>query len=157
MATLLSAKEQKLLTALEEAASGKGVEIVTVEVIGSKKSPTVRIYLDAEGGVSFDELTAAHGWINELMDKLDPFPGAYVLEVSSPGLDRPLRTRAHFERFAGETAIVKTRNAIDGRMSFTGTIVLADDEDVVINVDGTDYEIPYKEMKRANLKCTLDF
>ena len=97
---MLSRKEQQLLDALAPTAEEKGVEIVTVDVGGAKKSPTIRVYIDTENGVGFDELAAAQGWINEIMDRIDPFPGAYMLEVSSPGIDRPLRTPEHFERFA---------------------------------------------------------
>ena len=89
---MLGKKEQQLLDALAPRAAEEGVEIVTVEVAGAKKAPTIRVYIDVEGGVSFDELSAAQAWINDLMDELDPFPGAYTLEVSSPGIDRPLRT-----------------------------------------------------------------
>ena len=96
---MLTAKEQKLLDALEPTAAASGVEIVTLEIMGSKKAPTIRVFIDTEEGVSFDELASAQVWINRIMDEIDPFPGAYMLEVSSPGIDRPLRTKEHFARF----------------------------------------------------------
>lgn len=89
-------------------AASEGVEIVTLEIVGSKKAPTIRVYIDAAGGISFDELARTQAWVGDVMDELDPFPGAYMLEVSSPGIDRPLRTPEHFARFAGETVTVKT-------------------------------------------------
>ena len=119
---MLSKKEQQLLDALAPRAEQEGVEIVTVEVAGAKKAPTIRVYIDTPDGVSFDELSSAQAWINDLMDELDPFPGAYTLEVSSPGIDRPLRTPEHFARFVGETAVVKTAAPLDGRSAFTGAI-----------------------------------
>lgn len=75
------------------------------------------------GGISFDELARTQAWVGDVMDELDPFPGAYMLEVSSPGIDRPLRTPEHFARFAGETVTVKTTGPIDGRSSFTGELL----------------------------------
>ena len=63
------------------------------EIVGSKKAPTIRVFIGTEEGVSFDELASAQVWINRIMDEIDPFPGAYMLEVSSPGIDRPLRTK----------------------------------------------------------------
>ena len=111
---MLSKKEQQLLDALAPRAEQEGVEIVTVEVAGAKKAPTIRVYIDTPDGVSFDELSSAQAWINDLMDELDPFPGAYTLEVSSPGIDRPLRTAEHFARFVGDTAVLKTQ-PVDGR------------------------------------------
>ena len=103
---MLSGKERQLLDALSPRAEAEGVEIVTVEVVGAKKAPTIRVFIDTPGGVGFDELASAQAWINAIMDELDPFPGAYSLEVSSPGIDRPLRTLEHFARFARQTAVV---------------------------------------------------
>ena len=154
---MLTAKEQALLGALEPRAREEGVEIVTLEVTGARKAPTIRVYIDTEDGVSFDELSVAQAWINDIMDEIDPFPGAYMLEVSSPGIDRPLRTPEHFARFAGQTAQVKTKGPLDGRSSFTGTIVSADEEAVVLDVDGAQVSVPMDVIKRAHLKGTVDF
>ena len=154
---MLSPREQKLLDVLEEHAADKGVEIVTVEVMGSKKSPTVRVYIDTPEGVSFDQLAAAQQWINDLMDRIDPFPGAYTLEVSSPGIDRPLRTQSHFARFVGETAVVKTTSPVEGRSSFSGTIVSAQDAAVVLDCEEGQVTLALDDIKKAHLKGTVTF
>lgn len=156
---LLSAKEQSLLDALTPRATAEGVEIVTVEVVGSKKSPTIRVYIDTESGVSFDALSSAQAWINEIMDALDPFPGAYMLEVSSPGIDRPLRTPEHFERFKGEEAVVKTSQPVNGRKAWTGVLlgVSEDATAVVLEVEGEQVSLPLDKIKRAHLKGTINF
>ena len=154
---MLTAKEARLLAALEPRAQECGVEIVTVEVVGAKKAPTIRVYIDTEDGVSFDALSSAQAWINEIMDELDPFPGAYTLEVSSPGIDRPLRTLEHFARFAGEQAGVQTSKPIDGRSRWTGTLAGVEGDLVLIEVDGETFKIPLDSMKRARLKGTVDF
>ncbi|MBC5583246.1 ribosome maturation factor RimP [Eggerthella guodeyinii] len=153
---MLSKKEQQLLDALAPRAEREGVEVVTVEVAGAKKAPTIRVFIDTPDGVSFDELSSAQAWINDLMDELDPFPGAYTLEVSSPGIDRPLRTVEHFARFAGDTAVLKTQ-PVDGRSSWTGTIVGAEGDAVTLDVDGAEVQIPMNTIKRAHLKGTIDF
>ena len=154
---MLTGKEQMLLDALEPRAASEGVEIVTVEIVGSKKAPTIRVYIDAEGGVSFDELARTQSWIGDLMDELDPFPGAYMLEVSSPGIDRPLRTAEHFNRFAGQTANVKTRGPVGGRSSFTGELAGFSDGAVRLIVEGETMAIPHDQIKRARLKGSVDF
>ncbi len=154
---MLTAKEQKLLDALAPHAEQEGVEIVSLEIMGSKKAPTIRVFIDTEEGVSFDELASAQSWINRIMDEIDPFPGAYMLEVSSPGIDRPLRTMEHFQRFAGEEAVVKTSAPIDGRSSFSGTLEGAEGDDVVLIVDGKRIAIAYSNIKRAHLVGTVDF
>lgn len=154
---MLTAKEQSILDVLEPHAQEQGIEIVTVEIAGAKKAPTIRIYIDVEGGVGFDELAAAQEWISPVMDELDPFPGAYNIEVSSPGIDRPLRTPAHFERFAGETAIIICREPQEGRAKWTGKLVGCTDDTVRIEVDGLEIAIPLAGIKRANVKGTVDF
>ena len=154
---MLSGKERQLLDALSPRAEAEGVEIVTVEIVGAKKAPTIRVFIDTPGGVGFDELASAQAWINAIMDELDPFPGAYSLEVSSPGIDRPLRTLEHFARFAGQTAVVKTSRPLDGRSSFAGAIVSAEGDEVVLDVDGEHVAIPFDGIKRAHLKGAVDF
>lgn len=154
---MLSHKEQTLLDALEPQAQERGVEVVTVEVMGSKKSPTIRVYIDTDHGVGFDELSEAQEWINDIVERIDPFPGAYMLEVSSPGIDRPLRTMDHFARFVGDTAVVKTSKGIDGRSQFTATIVSADEGVIVLDDNGTKIEIPFELVKKAHIKGVIDF
>ena len=154
---MLTKKEQSLLDAVAEQASERAVEIVTVEVIGSSRAPVVRVYIDTDHGVSFSDLSDAQEWIGSLMDRLDPFPGAYTLEVSSPGVDRPLRTADHFERFKGQEARIRTSAPIDGARNFKGTIVSCDGEDVVLDIDGSDVAIPICQMKRANLVGRIEF
>ncbi|MEF9876575.1 MAG: ribosome maturation factor RimP [Gordonibacter sp.] len=154
---MLGKKEQQLLDALSPRAAAEGIEVVTVEVVGARKAPTIRVYIDTPDGVSFDELSSSQAWINDLMDELDPFPGAYTLEVSSPGIDRPLRTPEHFARFVGEVAVVKTSAALEGRSAFTGTIVAVLADVVELDVDGQTVRIPFDTIKRAHLKGVVDF
>lgn len=154
---MLTKREQSLLESLEPKAHEEGVEIVMLEIVGARKSPTIRVYIDTENGVGFDELAAAQAWINEIMDEIDPFPGAYTLEVSSPGIDRPLRTMEHFARYVGERAVVKTSSPVSGRSTFTGDLVEAEGSIVKIDCDGDLYEIPFDSIKRANLKGTVSF
>ena len=80
-----------------------------------------------------------------------------MLEVSSPGIDRPLRTLEHFARFAGEQAVVKTVSPVDGRSSFTGTLVRTDGDDVLLDVDGATVRVAHANIKRAHVKGTIDF
>lgn len=154
---MLSAKERRLLEALEPLATAHNVEIVTVEVVGSRKAPTIRVYLDCDGGIGFDELAASQKWVNELMDELDPFPGAYTLEVSSPGIDRPLRTPEHFQRFAGEKVQLTLTEPHQGRAKWTGKLCGMRDEDVLVEVDGIQKALPYAHIKKAHIIGTIDF
>ena len=154
---MLTKKEQSLLDALEPKAHDQGYEIVTVEVTGASKSPVIRVYLDAEGGVTFDVLTSAQAWIGEMLDEIDPFPGAYVLEVSSPGIDRPLRTIEHFKAAVGEKAKIKTAHAREGRKHFKGVITSVEDDSVIIDADGQQIVLPYQDISKANVIGTVEF
>lgn len=154
---VLTGKEKSLLAALEPTAEQAGVEIVTVEVVGARKAPTIRVFIDTPEGVSFDQLSAAQEWINRIMDEIDPFPGAYTLEVSSPGIDRPLRTPEHFERFAGETVQVACQSPVDGRSRWTGKLLGFRDGAVQIEVDGQRVALDLANIKRAHVKGIVDF
>lgn len=155
---MFNATEQRLFDAICAAnPNPDATEIVTLELTGSKKAPTICVYIDTPTGVTFDEITAAQRWINALMDELDPFPGAYTLEVSSPGIDRPLRTPEHFVRFIGSRAYVKARQAIDGRSAWTGILTAADAETITMNVDGVAYAIPFALIGKAHLKADVSF
>lgn len=154
---VLSAKEQQLLDALSPTAEAQGIEIVTVDIVGSKKAPTIRVYIDCEGGVGFDELASAQEWINALMDEIDPFPGAYTLEVSSPGIDRPLRTKQHFQRFAGEKVALVLSAPVNSRAKYTGQLVGVEGENIVLDEDGARTEIPFQFIKKAHVIATIDF
>ena len=154
---MLTGKEQMLLDALEPHADAHGIEIVTVEVVGAKKAPTIRVFIDTPEGVGFDELSAAQSWIDEIVEAIDPFPGAYMLEVSSPGLDRPLRTPRHFMDRIGQEAQVRTATKIDGRATFNGTIADADENGIVMECEAASFAIPYEAIKRANLKGVVEF
>ena len=154
---MLTSKEQSILAALEPRAKAEGIEVVTIEVVGSRKAPTIRVYLDKPEGIAFDDITAAQVWVNELMDELDPFPGAYTLEVSSPGIDRPLRTPEHFARFAGQEAQVTLAKPVEGRSKFTGRIEGVEGAAVRLFVDGEEVTFEIPDMKRARLKGEIDF
>ena len=154
---MLSAKERKLLEALEPQATAHNLEIVTVEVVGSRKAPTIRVYLDCEGGIGFDELAASQKWVGELMDELDPFPGAYTLEVSSPGIDRPLRTPQHFERFADEKVQITLMQSHEGRTKWTGILKGMKEGAVLVEVEGQEFALPFERIKKAHVIGTIDF
>lgn len=144
-----------LTEALEPLAASKGFELVAVEVAGSAGRPTVRVFLDRPGGIDLDAITEANGFVSPVIDDL--VPGAYTLEVSSPGIERPLVKLADFERFAGEEASVRTGRPIEGRSNFTGRITAVEGDTIVLDVDGTTYRIPHESVSKARLRAEIDF
>ncbi len=141
---------------LDPVAVGNGFELVAVEIVGEAGTPIVRVYLDHPNGVNLDVIAQATTWVSSTLDEDDLFPGSFTLEVSSPGIDRPLRKIEDFDRFAGENAAIKTR-PIDGRSSFKGRIVGVKGEAVELDVDGQNVHIPHGAIKSARLKVDIDF
>lgn len=146
------------LTALfDSKATEAGMELVALEVAGAQAAPIVRVYLDREGGIDIDAIASANVWIKEVLDELPETADRYTLEVSSPGIERPLRTRADFERFAGSQAKVTSRELIEGRKSFTGTLAGVQGETILVEMDGTTYTIPLGAIDKARLRVEIDF
>lgn len=154
MGSSLAEKIEALLTPLAER---EGFELVAVETAGGHKQPVVRVLLDREAGLDLDALCDANAWITDTLDAEESIlHDSYTLEVSSPGIDRPLRKLADFERFAGSQAKLKTVPA-EGRATYTGTIIGVQDQTVVLDVDGQTVRIPHGAISKAHLKGDVDF
>jgi ribosome maturation factor RimP len=146
-----------LTALLEPRAEEHGLMLVAVEVVGHKSEPTVRVYLDREGGIDIDAIAAANEWVGATLDDLKELSGTYTLEVSSPGIERPLRKLVDFARFVGSTADIRTDVLVDRRKRFGGTIAGVEGSDVLVDVDGTTYRVPHDAIVKAKLRVTIDF
>lgn len=148
-------KAQNILDKLENCAEKHGVDIVDVECAGATKAPVVRVRIDwadeSRDSISLDEVASETKWISEALDEFDPFSGAYTLEVSSPGLDRPLRREKDFERFAGSD-VVLTTNAVEGRKKFTGKLEGLRDGKVALTADDGEHTFALSDIKRCCIK-----
>lgn len=130
----------------------QGFEVVLVEYV--PRSRVLRVFVDHARGVSIDDCTAVSHRISDLLDAegfSDRFTERYTLEVSSPGLDRPLVKPSHFRRFVGCTAQIQTTEPQDGRRRFRGELLAADDSGIQIDVDGKPRAIGYELIDRARL------
>lgn len=151
--------EQDIIDALEAVAPEHGIDIVDVEIVGATKAPCVRVRIDRlDGeGISLDEVTAQNAWVSDAVEKLDPISGSYTLEVSSPGMARPLRRPSDFERYIGSTVELVT-TATEGRRKFKGTIAATDEQAVTLELeDGEQVSIPHGDVKKCALKPVYDF
>jgi ribosome maturation factor RimP len=151
---------KQLTEALERAAADHEMDLVEVEVVGAERQPTVRVRIDhadeSAPPIDLDEVSAQNEWISGVIDLVDPFPGSYTLEVSSPGLARPLRRPRDFERFAGSEVTLQT-TATEGRKRFSGTLEGFESGSVVLTVDGTRQLVPLDQVKRCKIKPAIDF
>jgi ribosome maturation factor RimP len=137
-------------------AERNGYELVAIEMAGGHKQPVVRVFLDREEGIDIDAIVSANRWIGELFDTQDPIGGPYTLEVSSPGIDRPLRKAEDFERFVGDTATVKTLTE-QGKATYTGRILGTDGTSLELEVEGQNVRIALESVTKARLKGVVDF
>ncbi|MCL1891565.1 MAG: ribosome maturation factor RimP [Coriobacteriia bacterium] len=156
-----NAKTERIIEALEPLAGAQGFELVDVELLGTAASSVLRVYLDKTDGLNVDDIAAASSWINACLDELDPFKGSYTLEVSSPGIDRPLRTLEHFARFSGEEASITTapQKQHNNRSKWTGLLAGVEKGagTVSIEIDGTSYQLAFADIKKAHIKGKVDF
>ncbi len=133
-------------------AADEGMEIVDIELRreGRRGGRVLRLYLDKEGGANIDDLTRVSRKLSELLDTREAVDGPYILEVSSPGINRLLKRLEHFIRFTGKRIRVRTREAIEGRRSFLGLLKEVRDGGIVLLQDGTEFHIPLLAIERAN-------
>ncbi len=143
---------QDLTPLFEPVIESMGYELVGVEFVGGGGHGTLRVYIDRDEGVSIDDCASISHQISGILDVEEPIKQAYDLEISSPGIDRPLFKLADFERYAGSTAKIKMAVGVDGRKNFKGRLQgVADAKMVEIEVDGEVFSLPHADIARANL------
>ena len=128
-----------------------GYELVGVEYFQHGGSATLRIYIDHERGIDLDDCAAVSHQLSGVLDVEDPLPGHYDLEVSSPGLDRPLVFPEHFERFAGRRVRARLAVKLEGRRKLEGRLLGCADDRVKLEADGREWNIPLTEIESARL------
>jgi ribosome maturation factor RimP len=147
------AMKAQLLRLLEPAVAAAGYELVELEFSPASRRALLRVYIDrTDGGlVSVEDCAQASRVIGGVLDAADPIERAYELEVSSPGFERPLRTRGHFERFLGQEARVELDAPLEGRRRFRGRLVALDGDELEMEVDGRRWRLPLGQIHKARL------
>ena len=146
---------QKLRTLLEPSIDGLGLELVAVEWMGGPRRGTLRISVDRAGGVSAQDCAMVSRRISPILDVEDPVSGAYQLEVSSPGMERPLQRIEDFERFKGYRARIRLESGL-ARRRYTGRLLGVSGADVLVSCEGEEMCLPHDSIERAHLLLTLD-
>ena len=130
-----------------------GFEIVEIEFVQGSRGWVLRVYIDKEGGVTIDDCAAFSRQLDPALDAEDFFPGrAYALEVSSPGLTRPLKKLADYTRFKGKLVKIKTMEKIGGKNVFRGIINGEREGIITLRVKEEDIQIPFEIIKKATLE-----
>lgn len=143
--------KQELIELLEPSLKAIGFELVDLDVrVG--RNGLLRLYIDKADGVMLADCEFVSKQIGALLDVEDPLPGAYTLEVSSPGLDRRLRTPEHFERFSGDRVRIELKRAVSGRKRFKGVLLGIDEHDTIaVEVDGEKWALNLADVAMARL------
>ncbi|MEX2525142.1 MAG: ribosome maturation factor RimP [Gammaproteobacteria bacterium] len=144
-------QNQALVKLLQPVISGLGYEMLGIESVPQGRDSLVRIYIDREGGISLDDCERVSEQVTGVLDVEDPVKGSYRLEVSSPGLDRPLFTLEQCRRYLGCDIHVRLRSKLHGRRKITGRLTELQGETIVIDESGTNYDIPADMIERASL------
>ncbi len=147
----IRAKLTELVSAPVEAL---GYELVGIEFVRGRTS-TLRIYIDSEDGINVDDCADVSHQVSAVMDVEDPITVPYHLEVSSPGLDRPLFTAEHYARFTGDEVSLVLRMAVQNRRKWQGIIKSVEGEMITVNVEGNDEVFALSNIQKANLVPTF--
>jgi len=138
---------------IERVAAREGLELVHWEAVGPRNNFVLRIYIDKSGGVNHGDCELVSNQVGTLLDVDDLIPNRYVLEVSSPGIERGLYKKADYERFSGRRIKVRTTVPIGGQRNFRGKLIDLVGEIVVLEADGRGrIEIPYDQIVKANIE-----
>ncbi len=146
----------KIETLAAQVAAEDGLEVVDLSVGGDGARTVLRIFVDREGGIRLSECEAFSRKMSAVLDVEDPVEGAYVLEVSSPGVNRRLSRPAHYARERGRTVRVTLSEPIRGRRTLVGTLGESDAEGFGIDCAGEAFRVPYAAVRRANIEVTQD-
>ena len=148
-----------LLSCLEKlarrAAEPLGIEVAWVEFKGEGHRRFVRVYIDRESGVGLGDCEKVSERLGTLLDVEDPIESSYTLEVSTPGLDRPLRTKRDYERFTGRLARIWTGQPVENQRRFLGRLMGMEGNDVLVEDNGRQWRIPLAAIESARLEVEL--
>jgi ribosome maturation factor RimP len=148
----LSAKLKQLEDILRPVVEGLGFEYWGIEYRSQGHHSKLRVFIeDVENGISIEDCEKVSRQISGVMDVEDPIQSEYTLEVSSPGMDRPLFRLEHYEAFAGQQVQIRLRMAFEGRRKFNGLIKGVEGDDVVVIVDDHEYLLPFDSIERAHI------
>lgn len=128
-----------------------GLELWGIEHLSRGRSSLLRIYIDSPDGIAIEDCERVSRQVSGVLDVEDPLPGEYTLEVSSPGMDRPLFRFEQYAEFVGDVVNLRLRTPIDGRRKFKGVLEKAEAEQVTLTVDGDLVEIPFQQIDKANI------
>lgn len=147
----MSSKLEQLQALLSPVVEALGYECWGIEFFSQGRHSLLRVFIDHANGILLEDCEKVSRQLSGVLDVEDPISAEYTLEVSSPGMDRPLFTLEQFSRYAGEQVKVKLRSPFEGRRNFQGLLRGIEDQDVVVLVDDHEYLLPIDMIDKANI------
>lgn len=147
----MSAVSNTLQQLVSSVVTAMGYELVGVEYLPRGGAALVRIFIDSATGITLSDCEKVSHQVSGVLDVEDPIAVPFTLEVSSPGLDRPLFSAAQFAQFAGREVRIRLHAPEEGRRNFRGHIISVSGDDVRMNVDGVEFTLPVSSVEKANL------
>jgi len=145
--------EKSVLEVLHPIVTENSCELVDVKYLRERGGRILRIYLDKQGGITVDDCANVSRELSVILDAYDVIPQhSYTLEVSSPGLRRPLNKQSDYERFKGRKVKIRTTDIVEGRKVFSGTLLGMKEEMILVEVEGHSYSVPFDSVRKANLE-----
>ncbi|AVV33999.1 MAG: ribosome maturation factor RimP [Cobetia sp.] len=147
----MSTKDAALNALIDPVVSALGFELWGIDYLSQGKQSRLVIYIDHPDGITVDNCANVSRQVGAVLDVEDPITGQFQLEVSSPGMDRPLFTLDQYERYIGHVVALRLRQAFDGQRKFQGLVTGTEDGDVVIRVDEEEYCFPIESIDQARI------
>jgi len=144
-------EQQRFHGMLSPSVEALGCELLGVQVSRGPRHSVLRIYIDKPEGITLDDCEKVSHQVSGILDVEDPIAGEYSLEVSSPGVDRPLFLEQHYQRFAGHRARIRLAVPMNGRRNVTGTLMSAGQGEVVVETEGEQLTLPLEQIAQARL------
>lgn len=148
-------KDQQITDMLRNTVEALGFELWGVEYLSQGRHSLLRIYIDAENGITVDDCANVSEQVSAVLDVEDPITGEYTLEVSSPGMDRLLFALDQYPGYVGEILDVKLRSAFEGRRKFKGRLTGVEGDDIVLQVDDHEYLLPHGSIEKARVQPVI--
>ena len=136
---------------IEPTVTALGLELWGIEHLQQGKYSLLRIYIEREAGVAIEDCEQVSKQVSALLDVEDPIAGEYTLEVSSPGLERPLFSARQFSQYIGSEVKLRLHSPIQGRLKFKGKIVVVEGDSIRLQADGVDYDLSFSDVDKANI------
>lgn len=147
----MATKTDVLIDMLEPVVTGMEYDFWGLEFIAQGKHSVLRVFIDSEKGIDVDDCAAVSRQLSSVLDVEDPIASEYSLEVSSPGMDRPLFNLEQYQKFTGHQVQLRLRVPFDDRRKFTGLLKGVEDDEVIVEVDNAEYLLPIETIDKANI------